>query len=72
MDVDTVLVFERGVGALLRRDASAASAKCHRGFGHPAGSKAVEEVGLACNLAVVHVCVSEFADVDLDGGQWLE
>ena len=58
VDVDAVLVFERGVGALPSRDTSSAAAKCHGRVCHPASAEAVEEVGLACNFAIVHVCVA--------------
>lgn len=58
VNVDAVLVLERGVGTLPSRDASTAAAKCDRRVCHPASAEAVEEVGLACDLAVVHVCVA--------------
>lgn len=58
VDVDAVLVFERGVGALPSRDTSSAAAKRHGRVCHPASAEAVEEVGLACNFAIVHVCVA--------------
>ena len=58
MDVDAVLVLEGSVGALPSRDASSAAAKCDGRVCHPASAEAVEEVGLACNFAIVHVCVA--------------
>ena len=58
VDVDAVLVLERGVGALPSRDASTAAAKRDIRVCHPTSTEAVEEVGLTCNLAIVHVCVA--------------
>lgn len=58
MDVDAVLVLEGGVGALPSRDASTAAAKRDIRVCHPTGTEAVEEVGLACNFTVVHVCIA--------------
>lgn len=58
MDVHAVLVLERGIGALPSRDASSAAAKCDGRVCHPAGAEAVEEVGLACDFAIVHVCIA--------------
>ena len=69
VDVDTVLVLERGVGALPSRDASSAAAKRDGRVCHPASTEAVEEIGLACDLAIVHVCVAELADVNLKDSQ---
>lgn len=71
VDVDTVLVLERGVGALPSRDASSAATKCDGRVCHPASAEAVEEIGLACDLAIVHVCVAELADVHLKDSQRL-
>ena len=58
MDVDAVLVLERSVGALPSRDAATTATKCDGRVCHPASAEAVEEVGLACDLAIVHVCVA--------------
>jgi len=57
VDVDAVLVLERGVGALPSRDASSAAAESDSRVCNPASAEAVEEVRLACDLAIVHVCV---------------
>lgn len=58
VNVDAVLVLKRGVGALPSRDASTATTKRDIGVCHPASAEAVKKVGLACDLAIVHVCVA--------------
>lgn len=65
VDVDAVFVPKCGVCALPRSDASTTASKGNGRLCHPARSKAVEEVSLSCYFTVIHVCVSQFANVDL-------
>jgi hypothetical protein len=67
IDIDTVLVLESSVRSLPGRDAAATAAQSDIRLSYPAGSKAIEEISLAGDLAVVHECISKFADVDLGG-----
>lgn len=69
MDVCAVGVGERGICAFPGCDAAAAAAEGKQGGLDPEGAEAVEEVSLAGYGAVVHVCVAQFADVDL---RWSE
>ena len=70
-DVYSVLVLKRGIGAFPGRDAAAAVPQHHRIALHPRGAEAVEEVGLARDLAVFEVGVAELADVDLGRLEWV-
>ena len=65
VNVDAVFVLECGVGALPGSDASATAPKSHGGLRHPASSKAVKEVGLPGYFTIIHVCISQFANVGL-------
>lgn len=69
VDVDAIFVLECSIGTLPGSDASATAPKSHGRFRHPAGSKAVEEISLPGDFTVIHVCVSQFANVDLYSGQ---
>lgn len=65
MDVSAIGVGERGVCAFPGCYAAAAAAEGEEGRLDPEGAEAVEEVCLAGYGAVVHVCVSQFSDVNL-------
>lgn len=64
-DVNAVLVRERRVSAFPCGDAAAAVSERDGCLLHPCGSEPVEEVCLAGYLAILEVCISKLAYVDL-------
>jgi hypothetical protein len=58
-------VAKRRIRTLPSSDATATASERHLRVRHPARPKAVEEIGLPSDLAVVHERIPQFADVDL-------
>ena len=67
MDVNTVFVDERCVGALPSCDATSARSQGDQGGLDPRSAVTVEEVRLASDFAVIKVCISKRTDVGLVG-----
>ena len=58
VDVDSILVHERSVGPFPDGNTSAAASQFDMGIGDPESTKAIEEICLAADDAVEHVCVA--------------
>ena len=65
-DVDSVGIGEGGIGAFPGCYATSAGAQGDGGGFNPSGAKTIEEVGLSGYLAVLYVCVSELANINLE------
>jgi len=63
-----VFVLESGVRAFPRRDAATAVAKRHETRLNPCRAEAVEEVGLASDLILVEIGVTQLPNIYLIGG----
>ena len=65
VDVDSIFVDKGGGGALPGSDASTTASQLDLRVRNPQCAEAVEEVCLAADDAVVHVCVAQFSHIDL-------
>jgi hypothetical protein len=65
-NVDSVGIGEGGIGAFPGCYSTSAGAQGDGGGFNPSGAKTIEEVGLSGYLAVLYVCVSELANINLE------
>jgi len=65
VDVDTVMVFKCSIASFPRSNTATAAAELDVRVGHPERTKAIEEVCLPADDAVIHVCAAELTNVDL-------
>jgi hypothetical protein len=65
-NIDSVGIGEGGIGAFPGCYATSAGAQGDGGGFNPSGAKTIEEVGLSGYLAVLYVCVSELANINLE------